>query len=328
MKILIAHHTKIPVTTYGGTERIMWWLGKELNKLGNKVSYLVNRGSTCPFANILEYDPQKAINNQIPDEVDLIHFFFQPNCSVNKPHLVTNQGNVPDADKLRPFDRNTVFVSKNHAERHQSNCFVYNGIDTDDYGTPNLELKREYYHFLAKASWRAKNLGGAIDIVERTNDKLHVLGGNRLNIKFKRLFNKRITFHGMIGGSKKNKILNLSKGLIFPVLWNEPFGIAIIESLYFGCPVFGTKYGSLPEIVSDEVGFLSNSEEELAKAVEEIQFSPKICQQHVIRNFTSEAMTKNYLELYEIILSGKSLNEVPPSASSTSNEKFPAGLLP
>ena len=37
--------------------------------------------------------------------------------------------------------------------------------------------------------------------------------------------------------SEKGEILNSSKGLVFPVLWHEPFGLAIIESLYYGCPV-------------------------------------------------------------------------------------------
>ncbi|MEF9931013.1 MAG: glycosyltransferase, partial [Bacteroidales bacterium] len=54
----------------------------------------------------------------------------------------------------------------------------------------------------------------------------------------------------MIGGEQKLNILKESKGLIFPVIWNEPFGLAITESLYCGAPVFGTPYGSLPELIT------------------------------------------------------------------------------
>ena len=59
----------------------------------------------------------------------------------------------------------------------------------------------------------------------------------------------------MVDASKKKVIIEQSKGLIFPVTWHEPFGLAITESFYFGAPVGGTPYGALPELVSPEVGF-------------------------------------------------------------------------
>ena len=301
----------------------MWWLGKKLVRLGHRVTYLVDRGSTCPFAKIIEWNYEKKINDQIPGDIDLVHLFFQPEEPIEKPYLVTNQGNVPDKDKLKPLDQNTVFVSKNHAKRHQSSCYVYNGIDTEDYGTPDLENNREYFHFLGKANWRAKNLNGAIQIARNADQQLHVLGGRRFNLKLKpkHLFDQRIKFHGMIGGQQKIKILSHSKGLIFPVLWNEPFGIAIIESLYFGCPVFGTTYGSLPELINNKVGFLSNSLAELSDALNDRKFSPVDCQNLVLEKFTSSVMTRNYLELYERVLSGEQLNENRPSAVGTRDEQ-------
>ncbi len=322
MKILIAHQAKIPVTTYGGTERIIWWLGKELVRLGHQVTYLVKQGSTCSFANILIINSEKILNDQIPKEMDLIHCFFQPKELADKPYLVTNQGNVPDHDKLKPLDHNTVFVSQNHAQRHQAECFVYNGIDIEDYGNPELTVKRNYFHFLAKASWKAKNLNGAINITRSTNQTIHVIGGNRLSSKIKLAYRSdpRIKFHGMIGGSQKNLILNHSKGLIFPVVWNEPFGIAMIESLYFGCPVFGTPYGSLPEIINEAVGFLSNSYRELSDSLIGSNYSVNDCHNHVLQKFTTKIMVNNYLELYEKVLSGEKLNQVQPSAGNTFNE--------
>ena len=68
----------------------------------------------------------------------------------------------------------------------------------------------------------------------------------------------------MVGGNKKNRLLQHSKGLIFPVKWDEPFGLAITESLYCGCPVFGTPYGSLPELVPSDVGFLAEDMNDIA----------------------------------------------------------------
>ena len=53
----------------------------------------------------------------------------------------------------------------------------------------------------------------------------------------------------MVGGTNKTKLLNQSKGLLFPVRWHEPFGLAILESLHYGCPVFGTPRGSCLKLV-------------------------------------------------------------------------------
>ena len=71
----------------------------------------------------------------------------------------------------------------------------------------------------------------------------------------------------MVGGTQKTGLLNASRGLIFPVRWHEPFGLAVIESLYFGCPVFSTPYGALPELVPVHCGVLSDQASVLAEAV-------------------------------------------------------------
>ena len=60
------------------------------------------------------------------------------------------------------------------------------------------------------------------------------------------------------------KIMSKSKDLIFPVLWNEPFGLAIIESSYAGCPLFGPNYGSIPELITEEYGYTNNSMSKIA----------------------------------------------------------------
>ena len=159
MHVLIGHYTVIPARTYGGTERVMWWLGKALIRNGHNVTYLVKKGSSCPFASIINIDPSRSFSDQIPDDVDLVHLFFQPSGKIRTPYLVTNQGNIPDLKKEFPLDQNTVFVSRNHAQRHHSDCFVYNGVDFDDYGAVDINRNRIHYHFLAKGSWRAKKPG-------------------------------------------------------------------------------------------------------------------------------------------------------------------------
>lgn len=325
MKILIVYSGIIPVKLYGGTERVIWYLGKELVKMGHEVTYLVSEDSFCDFASIIYIDKKKKIAEQILNSIDIVHFNFTPQDidTITKPYVITIQGNCKD---YREFDRNTIFVSKNHANRYMSDSYVYNSLDWEDYGTYDFSLKKDYFHFLGKAAWRVKNIQGAIDIIKKTKkEKLKVLGGHRFNINMglRLTFSSRVTFCGMVGGNKKNQLLNNSKGLIFPVRWHEPFGLAIIESLYFGCPVFGTPYGSLPEIVIKDVGILSNKIDILANAVENSDmFSSKICHEYAVEKFNSKKMAESYLEKYQKVMDGETLNENFPKLKEKQSKKF------
>lgn len=323
MHILIVNPSTIPATTYGGTERVIWYLGSELVTMGHQVTYLVNKGSHCHFADVLFLDPTKPVSEQIPDTVDVVHFNMQPAGDIKKPYIFTMHGNY---NEYGEFDSNTVFVSRNHANRFNSESFVYNGMDWNDYGKVQLDNKRSYFHFLGNAAWRVKNVKGAIKVVSAVKgEKLKVLGGNRLNIKmgFRLTLNPNITFCGMVGGTEKLSLLQNSKGLVFPVRWPEPFGLAITESLYFGCPVLGTPYGSLPELVPSDVGFLSNDSQQLADAVRSIdKFSRKRCHEYAADLFNSKKMAEAYLEKYKTVLNGETLNKEKPQLKEKLTGKF------
>jgi len=322
MNITIVNPSKIPALLYGGTERVIWYLGKDMAKLGHKVTYLVAAGSVCDFANVRALNNQLPLNEQIPENTDIVHFNFPVNEKISKPFVTTIHGNSSSGQE---FDINTIFVSKNHAERHNSTSYVYNGLDWDDYGKLDLNKERIYFHFLANAAWKVKNLKGAMKICSLANEKLAVLGGNRLNFKmgFRLTLNTDIKFYGMVGGEKKMELLSKSKGLIFPVLWDEPFGLALIESMYFGCPVFGTPYGALSEIVNNESGFLSDKADDIAEAIKNIDtFDRKIISDYAVENFNSKRMAIEYLKRYEIVLSGKTLNETKPIYNQELNQKI------
>jgi glycosyltransferase involved in cell wall biosynthesis len=130
---------------------------------------------------------------------------------------------------------------------------------------------------------------------------------------FRFTLSRRIEFEGMVAGEKKISLLQGSKGLVFPVRWHEPFGLAVIESLFMGCPVFGTPYGSLPELVNNDVGFLSNNHQSLAEQVENCeQFDRGKCHQYASELFNSRKMALAYLAKYEQVLNGNQLNESKP----------------
>jgi glycosyltransferase involved in cell wall biosynthesis len=287
------------------------------------VSYLVGPGSHCDFATgVHTLNHSIPFNQQIPAGVDLVHLNCKVNEQPNIPYIFTLHGNNNDQ---YPLDLNTVFVSKNHASRYGSDSYVHNGIDPADYGDPGLDQKRNYFHFLGDGAWRVKNLRGAIKIAQQSKIKFRVIGGKRFNFNqgIRLTFDPRIKFEGLIGGVEKNNLLKGSKGLIFPVLWNEPFGLSIVESLYFGCPVFGTPYGSLTEIIQPNVGVTSNSLSALVDAVQNAnQFDPKICHEYVMENFTSTQMTNAYLSKYEMVMNGQQLNKIAPTLTTIQIEKF------
>ncbi|MFN0037711.1 MAG: glycosyltransferase [Saprospiraceae bacterium] len=342
MKILLANNTKIPVHLYGGTERVIWWLGKSLARLGHEVTYLVKAGSSCPFAKVLILHDKKPLAAQIPDDCDIVHLHFETTEALPKPHITTLHGNLSEPHTFHP---NTVFISQNHAQRHGGSVFVHNGLDFDDYGQPDLNNRRLYFHFLGNAAWRVKNVRGAMDLAGQAGARLHVVGGTRVNFRMglRITLTPHVRFHGMLGGDGKNAILNASKGLIFPVLWHEPFGLAIVESLYFGCPVFGTPYGSLPELLGkkeiserkksawngtvdafySDFGCLSVKKSELVDALKNAEsFDRRGCHEHAVENFSAERMAQDYLRLYEQVLNGHPLHAEPPILTEVPTDKF------
>jgi len=306
MKILIIHNQVIPVRDYGGVERIIWWLGKELHALGHNVNYLLPAGSHCPFAKIYVHDPARSLNEQIPQDIDVVHLCFQSKEKINKPYLMMYQYNYHPHDR---FDINTVFVSGDHARRHRSNTFVYNGIDIDDYGPVQFNSQRPYLLFLGYAKRPEKNLKDCLKMARRTRNILAVVGGKD------KWFRRRpwARYMGVIGGKKKNEVLQQSKALLFPIRWHEPFGIVLIEALYFGMPVIGSPYGSVRELIPPDVGFLSESISGMEEAICHLErFNPRRCHDYVCEHFNAKRMTRDYLKLYEKVLAGQTLNEKEP----------------
>ena len=323
MKILFVHRSIIPARNYGGRERSLVWLARELHNRGHQIIFLVPKGSSSPFGTVLEYNMALPLDVQIPEEVDLVHVHFSTKEDIRrKPYVVTIGGNGRLNEE---YHHNSIFVSKDHAERHNGEAYVYNGIDTNEYGQPDFNVERTHVHFLAKAAWRLKNVKGAIKIARKSGHQIKVLGGKRVNLKmgFRFTIDPNAQFHGMIGGQKKLDVIRKSNALLYPVLWHEPCANAIIESMYFGCPVIGTNWGSLPEIVGPETGYLSNSYSELIKACKALDnYDHKKIHEYTCDNFSAGKMADNYLKMYEKVLQGKWLNAKKPVVTSVHPQNY------
>ncbi len=344
MKILLVSNSKIPINTYDDAERVLWWLGKELVKMGHEVTFLAKKDSKCPFAPVLALDEKQELEAQIPSDTDLVHFHCEPKSPVSKPYLVTFHDNASEA---RSFDSNTVFVSARHAMQHGGAVYVHHGIDFAEYGTPVLGNKRMYFHFLGNAAWSGKNVRGAIDIATAAGSRLHVIGGTRVNFRkgLRITLSPSVRFHGILNPEGRNALLNSSMGLIFPVIWHEPFGLAAAESLYFGCPVFGTPYGALPELLGKKIydgngrkphsgsgtveafycdfGCLALKKSELLEAVRHADSYDRVkCHEYAREHFSAARMAGEYLKLYEKVLNGHPLHTEAPTMKESPGDKF------
>lgn len=314
MNILILTNSLIPSLRYGGTQRVVYSLCRGLVRIGHAVTLLAAPGSSLPNVRVISRDKAIPLEDQIPEDIDVAHFHGVgvPEGFV-KPYVVTMHGNT--ADPEIELDINTVFISRNHASMYGSDSFVFNGLDWNCYASPDLNAAREYFHFLGKAAWSKKNVKGAIAVARMAKQRLLVMGGTRLNLKMGFRFTPypSISFAGMVDDQQKSVMMNRSKGLIFPVRWEEPFGLALTESLYFGCPVFGTPYGALSEIINEDVGFLSSSRDELAQAVmDSDRYSRIKCHEYARDCFGADAMAQGYLRQYETVLNGRTINRVAP----------------
>lgn len=313
MNVTLVHNALIPPPNYGGTERVIVWLCRALVALGHRVTLLAAPGSSLPDVEVIGVEDFSRWEDRVPAHTEILHLWGTPTREPKRPFLVTIEGNGKPGERFHP---NTVFVSRKHAANHGSQHFVYNGLDPADYAYS--EHKEDFAVFLAKAAWNVKNLEGAIDVARRAGLRLEVLGSRNWPLGLHRALPtvRGVKYRGMVDDAFKREMLPRARALIFPVRWHEPFGIALTEALVSGCFVVGTPYGSLPEIVSPEVGRLSANAGELAEALRDPRsFSPARCRARVLEHgFTHLDMARAYLKYYAQVLADGHFDRTAPVA--------------
>ena len=298
MNIFHYYPKVLPVKKYGGTQRIAVNLMKAQAKMGHRVYLLSLAGTYLPSIDVATIKrPIQNFEAFIPDNIDIIQLYSTPQATPKKPYLVRIGGNGKRGEKFLP---NTVFVSRDHAIRHGSTHYIYSGINLDDF--IYREKKEDYFLFLAKVSWKVKNVDLAIRLAKVMGFKLVVAGGWRLS------FRRNIKFVGEVDDKEKAELLAGAKALIFPTNWQEPIGNVTLEALASGTPVITTNKGAMPEVVTSDVGFRCDTFEEFEEAINKIdEISPRKCRERVEKNFTAEIMAEKYIQAYEKIIQTGSL---------------------
>ena len=100
------------------------------------------------------------------------------------------------------------------------------------------------------------------------------------------------------------KLMAGARAFLFPISWEEPFGLVVAEALAAGTPVIATPRGSLPELVEHGVtGFLAESDGELGALVRRAgEIDRAACRGRARERFSAERMVSDYEAFYKTIL--------------------------
>lgn len=330
-------YESVPPKFYGGTERIVHYLTEELVKKGHDVTLFATGDSKTRarlIANVPEglrldkscVDPiahhivqiQEVIERA--DEFDIIHFHtdylhFPFSQKINVPIVTTLHGrlDLPDLQSLyKKFPLQQV-ISISYSQKKP--LMIANWVGTVHHGLP-CQLhkmgtgKGNYLAFLGRVS-PEKGIEDAIKIAIKTNQKIKIAAKiDKADLEYfernvKSLLNHPLVeFIGEICDSEKTKFLGDARALLFPIKWEEPFGLVMIESMACGTPVIAYNSGSVPEVIENgKTGFIVDSFDDAVQAVPKAEnLSRQKVRAAFEERFTASRMADDYLHLFSSLI--------------------------
>jgi glycosyltransferase involved in cell wall biosynthesis len=211
------------------------------------------------------------------------------------------------------FFPNVDYVTISDFQRHRESLprmrTIHHGIDMDLYNLQ--EKKQDYLSFLGRIA-PIKGTHLAIEVAKRTGMPLKIAG--EVQPIFQDYFDTQIKPHidgkfieyvGEADLAGKNELLGHSAALLFPIQWNEPFGLVMIEAMACGTPVFALSGGAVEEVVRNGIsGCVSSTPEEMAARLTESvhTFKPATVRQYCQQYFSVDRMVADYLALYQEIV--------------------------
>src|SRR5205814_1551821 len=167
-------------------------------------------------------------------------------------------------------------VSKASAEtfpRRGALAPIHHGIDVASY---RYEPKPDAgtLLFLGRFS-PAKGADRAVEAARRTGRRL-ILAGKVDEANHRHyttsiepfIDGDRIRYVGEADFDAKRELLAGADALLFPIEWDEPFGLVMVEALSSGTPVIGFRRASVPEVVDDgSTGFIVDDLDGMVEAI-------------------------------------------------------------
>jgi len=306
-------------------------LAEGLKKAGAEVVLYANGESTAPVdvrwiykdsewpIKVPEHAWLRGINHTswaIADagrECDVIHVQARPALSfsrfVDRPFVLTlHDSGSPEWSAYYAHFPQVYYVSISDAQREHELMprlrTIHHGIDLEQYKL--VENKQQYLSFIGRIA-PIKGTHTAIDVAQRTGIPLKIAG--EVQPEFREYFERKIKprldgklveYIGPANLAVKNELLGNSMAMLFPIQWNEPFGLVMVEAMACGTPVLASPGGSVPEVVQDGVsGFICRSVRDMVTRVNNLALEPKRIRSYVAENFSTEKMVNKYLALYQ-----------------------------
>ncbi|MER8713304.1 glycosyltransferase family 4 protein [Mesorhizobium sp. M1295] len=331
-------HESVPPRFYGGTERIVSYLTEGLVELGHDVTLFAS-GDTKTSAKLvacreraLRLDPrphksETAAHLSMLAEVrnraqqfDVIHFhlshflhfpFFEhmPDRTVTTPH-----GRLDYVDLAPAYERFPRFPMISISRSQRAGLAKANWLATIHHGLPidiyeptfETDADEPYLAFLGRLS-RDKRPDRAIEIALRSGLKLKLAA--KIGDDDRAFFHDtveplidgdRVDYIGEIEEDRKAEFLGKAAGLLFPIDWPEPFGLAAIEAMACGTPVIAWNCGALPEIIDHGVtGFLVDTVDAAVASIPELLRLDRRQVRAVFENrFSATRMAHDYVAAY------------------------------
>lgn len=341
MKILLIAdpHIPVPPSHYGGAERIVALYAQEFSRLGHCIHLLAGAGSRGYGGRLhIHKAPSQAYLSRAHRKV---HFQLQSLWAARGTDAIYNFGRFDYLEALlasygkpllhcfqNPVDQEQIdfaeqrtrantsfhFISANqkaHAEVRASSCVIPNPVDIQAYEAG--DGSGSYLAFLGRLTFN-KGVDVAIQVARRTGRQL-VIAGNVSNEEGGEHFFKQqvlphvdgeqIRWIGPVNDVQKQHLLSQAAALLFPIRWDEPFGIVMVEALACGTPVIATRRASTPEVIDHGVtGWLCDpAEPSVDSFVEAVNRLPELdrraCRESAERRFDIRVLAPLVLEVVQ-----------------------------
>ncbi len=324
----------VPPTQYGGTELVIGELLDGLINRGHQVTLFSTKNSKGGFryrARVQAYFPSPVwppsssvelqhcafVIRQIlqnPNQFDVIHThcngFLHWAPLVSIPIISTlHQVSHHLLRQLCRLYPQVTYVCISHRQQELSGPFprctvVYHGLDPSRY---QVSTTRNYVAFLGRLS-EVKAPHIAIDIAQQSKMRIRIGGRpHEEDLKYfqnevlPRLQRPHVEYLGELSHGPKVKLLSSAKALLFPIIWEEPFGLVAIEAMLCGCPVITFNRGSMPELIDQGItGFIAQDFPDMVHILTNHidGFNRQHCRDHAAKRFGCNTMVERYIETY------------------------------